>query len=113
MIRRAIAVGLFFFLATPTQAASTVYGNGGASCALFLVAAQAKQSGNPSVDSFMMWFSGYASLASAQTGIDYFDDTTPASRQHWLEEYCKAHHLGMFDEAVAALMAVLAEHQGQ
>lgn len=104
---------LLAFTGCAAQAQSKVYGNGAASCGLFVAAAEAARQGNPSVDSYMMWFSGYASLASAQTGIDYFAGADVKGQQLWLENYCRAHPLAQFDEAAAQLMGTLTQRQGQ
>lgn len=108
---RVLGALAILFLASPAYAQSTAYGNGAASCGLFVKAVEASEQGDRAVDSYMMWLSGYASLASAQTGIDYFNGTDNPRMQAWLEKWCRAHPLGMFDEAAAELMGELARHQ--
>lgn len=111
MVRAFAASIALILVPLQAQAQSTAYGNGAASCALFVTAVEASRQGDRSVDSYMQWFSGYATLASAQTGIDYFDGTDNPRMQAWLETWCRAHPLGMFDEAAAQLMGELGRHQ--
>lgn len=110
--RLALAAALCLLATHPALGQSKVYGNGAASCGLFVAAAQASTAGNKTVDSYMMWLAGYASMASAQTGVDYFNGTTTKAMQDWLEAYCLEHPQLAFDQAALQLMVVLKGHQG-
>lgn len=94
------------------QAEGKTFGLGGASCGEFVSASEATRTGNQqSVYSYMMWFAGYATMASGQTGIDYFKGTDTKSMQLWLENYCRTNPLAMFNEAAVHLMVELHKKQ--
>lgn len=97
---------------TEVQAETKTYGLGGSSCGGFVSASEATRTGSQqSVYSYMMWFSGYATMASGQTGIDYFKGSDTESMQLWLESYCRANPLAMFNEAAVHLMVELHKKQ--
>jgi len=83
-----------------------VYGLGATSCGKFAAFSKASQ------QNFMDWFAGFASMASGQTGIDYFKGTDMEGRLLWMLNYCRAHPLEMFNDAAVKLMTELHKKQG-
>lgn len=87
------------------MAVSKIYGLGAASCGKFLSYA------NDDQEPYMFWFNGYATMASTESGIDYFKGTDGDSRLIWVRNYCQAHPLETFYDATVALMAELHKMQ--
>lgn len=96
------AVALVGILASGgAMAGAKIYGLGATSCGKFLSYA------NDDQEPYMFWFNGYATMASAESGIDYFEGTDGDSRLIWIRNYCQAHPLEMFYDGTVALMAEL------
>ena len=67
-------------------AGAKIYGLGATSCGTFV--AYPKDIQEP----YMFWFNGFATMASSQSGIDYFKGTDNASRLLWIQNYCQHTH---------------------
>jgi len=87
------------------MAEAMVYGLGATSCGKFVAYTKSFQ------ESYMFWFNGFATMASSQSGIDYFKGTDSAGRLLWIQNYCQAHPLEMFNDASVALMVELHKKQ--
>lgn len=90
------------------------YGLGTTTCGLYVTAAEEARAGQPyGVLMYMSWFSGYATMASGQSNIDYFKGTDTKSVQLWLENYCRANPLSTFNAAAVSAMVELHKKQTQ
>lgn len=90
------------------------YGLGTTTCGLFVTATEEAQAGQPyRAQAYMTWFSGYATMASGQSNVNYFKGTDTKSVQLWLENYCRANPLSTFNDAAVNAMVELHKKQTQ
>ncbi|MBD9599410.1 hypothetical protein IB252_06160 [Pseudomonas sp. PDM10] len=89
------------------MAGAKIYGLGATSCGTFISYTKSIQ------EPYMFWFNGFATMASAQSGIDYFEGTDNEGRLLWIRNYCQTHPLDLFNDASVALMVELHSKQKQ
>ena len=96
------------------MAEAMTYGLGTTTCGLFVTAAEEARAGQQyGIQAYMTWFSGYATMASGQSNIDYFKGTDTKSVQLWLENYCRVNPLNTFNAAAVSAMVELHRKQKQ
>lgn len=101
-----VAVAMIGVMASGTAMAERkIYGYGATSCGKFAAYSKELQ------EEYMVWFSGFATMASDQTEIDYFEGTDFEGRLLWMQNYCRAHPLDLFKYASVALMNELHNKQ--